>query len=190
MDKREASEPILVTTDNITAGDDEPQPTSLAKGWMTPFGRIESLEQAVMVLGLVTLVGAICWGVLSRYVITTPAAWVEEVTSICFTWMIFFGSAEAHRRRMHIGVDMLTLLLPPLARRLLEIVVEALVAAFCLYASYLGLQQTIVSHVSSTSILRIPLSIGYMGLTLGLFLMGLRSIQFLISDIRVIRRVE
>ena len=48
---------------------------------------------------------------------------------------------------------------------------------FCFYVTWLGLRETIAIHSSTTSMLRIPLSVGYSGLTLGFFLMGMRGLQ-------------
>ena len=69
-----------------------------------------------MNVAFVVLVSAIVWGVLSRYVTRNPATWVEEVSSIAFTVVVFVGAAEVQRRGKHVRVDLLTSLLPPRAR--------------------------------------------------------------------------
>jgi TRAP-type C4-dicarboxylate transport system permease small subunit len=140
-----------------------------------------SFELVLVNVGFVILLIAICWGVLSRYVIKTPASWVEEVSSIAFAWVTFVGAAEVHRRGRHVSVDLLTALLPAGPRAVLAWAVELFVAGFCCYAAWLGAQQAWVSHVSSTSMLRIPLSVGYGGLTLGFLLMAWRSAQRLLA---------
>lgn len=150
--------------------------------------RIESFEQAIMAIMMLALVLTISWGVLSRYVVAVPAAWITEVTQICFAWLIFVGASEVHRRRMHIGVDMLTTYLPVRVQRVIAILMEILVAAFCIYASVLGVQQTIASHAAHTSMLHLPLSLAYAGLTLGLAMMSFRSIRYLIWECRRLLR--
>ncbi len=72
-----------------------------------------SLELVVMNLAFVVLVAAIVWGVLSRYVTRNPATWVEEVSSIAFTVVVFVGASEVMRRGKHVRVDLLTSLFPP-----------------------------------------------------------------------------
>lgn len=121
---------------------------------------------------------------ISRYVVSTPAVWAEEVTSIAFAWLIFVGAAEVHRRRQHVSVDIFTGLLPLSWRRPLMIAIEMAVMAFCLYAAYLGAQQAYASRASFTSILRLPLWIGYLGFCLGLSLMAFRSAQYLWRELR------
>jgi TRAP-type C4-dicarboxylate transport system permease small subunit len=147
-------------------------------------GGIESIEQAVVVVALLALLVAICWGVLSRYVVTTPAAWVEEVSSIAFAWLIFVGAAEVHRRSLHISVDVLTSLAPKSLQETWSRIVEVIVLAFCLYAAYLGAEQAFASVGSATSILRIPLWVNYLGFTTGFVLMAFRSAQHLLRGMR------
>jgi TRAP-type C4-dicarboxylate transport system permease small subunit len=143
-----------------------------------------SFELVAMNIGFVVLVGSIVWGVLSRYVTESPATWVEEVSSIAFTWVVFVGAAEVHRRGRHVSVDLLTAFLPARVRGKQRAAVEIFVALYCLYVAWLGLQETIASNSATTSMLGIPLSVAYGGLTVGFFLMGLRSIQRLLHPRR------
>ena len=152
----------------------EGAPTVEPRGALSRFG---SFEQVVVNIAFIILLLAICWGVLSRYVVTTPASWVEEVSGFCFTWLIFVGAAEVHRRGQHVSVDLLTSRLPHKAQRILAMVIEAALIGFCLYVAQLGARETLAMHSSTTSMLRLPLSIGFSGLTLGFALMGLRGIQ-------------
>lgn len=130
-----------------------------------------------MNIAFVVLLVAVSWGVLSRHVVATPAAWVEEVAALSFCWLIFIGAAEAHRRAQHVGVDVVTAMLPPRLRAVLALGVDVFVVALSLYVAWLGLRQAIASHSSTTSMLRLPLSVGYAGLTLGFLLIGLRGSQ-------------
>jgi len=149
-------------------------PTVEPKGALSRFG---SLEQVVINIAFIILFVTIAWGVLSRYVVTTPSSWVEEIAGFCFTWLIFVGAAEVHRRGQHVSVDLLTSRLPHKAQRILAMVVETALIGFCLYVAQLGARETLAMHSSTTSMLRLPLSIGFSGLTLGFAMMGLRGIQ-------------
>lgn len=119
---------------------------------------------------------AVCWNVLSRYVLATPVAWAEDVTSIAFAWFIFIGMAAVHNRRGHIGVDLFTALLTPRLRRLVDRAGDAFVLIFCLYAAYLCGSQTVVGHATSkTTVLEIPLSALFASLAIGFALMAASS---------------
>lgn len=137
----------------------------------------QSLELIVTNIAFVVLVGAIVWGVLSRYVTESPATWVEEVSRIAFTCVVFVGAAEVHRRGKHVSVDLLTSLLPVRIRGWLDVAVGVFVALYCFYVAWLGLQQAIASNSATTSMLNIPLSVPYGALSLGFLLFGLRALQ-------------
>lgn len=130
------------------------------------------------------LVGSIVWGVLSRYVTRQPATWVEEVSSIAFTWVVFVGAAEVHRRGRHVSVDLLTSFFPERLRSNINVASQVFVAALSLYIAWLGLRQTMVSNSAHTSMLGIPLSVSYAGLTFGFVMIGLRSLQRLHLQMR------
>ena len=136
-----------------------------------------SLELVVMNVAFVVLVSAIVWGVLSRYVTRNPATWVEEVTSIAFTVVVFVGASEVQRRGKHVRVDLLTSLLPPRTRGALDTAISLFVVLYCFYVAWLGLQETIASNSATTSMLNIPLSVPYGAMTLGFFMFGLRTLQ-------------
>lgn len=161
----------------MTATDGAPSPDGRNREW-------PSLELVMTNAGLVVLVGSIVWGVLSRYVTKEPATWVEEVSSIAFTWVVFVGAAEVHRRGRHVSVDLLTALLPERLRAGLDIAAQVFVAALSLYIAWLGLRQTMVSNSAHTSMLGIPLSVSYAGLTFGFLMIGLRSLQRLLPLVR------
>jgi TRAP-type C4-dicarboxylate transport system permease small subunit len=137
-----------------------------------------------MNIGFVVLVCAIVWGVLSRYVTEAPATWVEEVSSIAFAWVVFMGAAEAHRRAKHVSVDLITSFLPAGPRVALAVATEIFVVLYCLYVAWLGAQQAITSNAAYTSMLHIPLSVLYAGLTLGFLAMALRGLQRLLHQAR------
>ena len=149
----------------------------------TPRGGL-SLELVITNVCFVVLVGAIVWGVLSRYVTEQPATWVEEVSSVAFTWVVFVGAAEVHRRRRHVSVDLLTSLFPERLRGHLDVASQIFVALFSFTVAWLGLKQAIVSNSAHTSMLGIPLSLSYAGLTFGFLMIGLRSLQRLAPQMR------
>jgi len=147
-------------------------------------GRGFLFEHIVLNLGFIVVTCAIVWGVLSRYVTEQAATWVQEVTSIAFAWVVFVGAAEVHRSGRHVSVNILTAFLPAKVQAVLAVVVEIFVAFYCFYVAWLSLQQTIVSNSATTPMLDIPLSVRFAGLAAGFLLMGLRSLQRLLSQLR------
>ena len=107
-------------------------------GWATRC--LDGLD-AALGLGLVVLLAGIVLdvaaGVVSRYVFNASFRWTEEVGYLLFLWLIFTGITVAHRRRLHISVAVLSLILPASTRPVLDFLANAIVAytTFVLVAS-------------------------------------------------------
>jgi TRAP-type C4-dicarboxylate transport system permease small subunit len=140
---------------------------------------VDRLTLAIANLALVVMLVAICWNVISRYVLRSAVSWLEDITSIAFAWFIFIGMVAVHNRRGHISIDVLTSAAPARIQAAIGRAVDIFVACFCLYTAYLCAMQTVVSHgTAHTTVLKIPLSFLFASLALGFFLMALRSLSY------------
>lgn len=76
------------------------------------------------------LVLDVLWGVLTRYVFGRQAPWSEEVARFLLIWLSMVGAALAYLHNNHLGVDIVTRLLDPSARRIVAFLNHCLVLAF------------------------------------------------------------
>jgi TRAP-type C4-dicarboxylate transport system permease small subunit len=70
----------------------------------------ERLDRALAVLLaalLATIVLAVTWQVVSRYLLGDPSGWTEELARFLLVWIGLFGGALAYQRRLHLGIDLL-----------------------------------------------------------------------------------
>lgn len=137
-------------------------------------GPFRYFEEVLAGAALVVLVGTVCWGVVTRYVTATPAAWTGDISSVAFAWLIFMGSAAAFKYGMHMSIDLLWMLLPATGRRVLGALVDLLVIAFLAYATWLGVQFCLASMDDPLPILRWPRAVLYAAVMVGFACMGLR----------------
>ena len=72
--------------------------------------------------------------VVRRFVFGTPAAWTEELASIAFVWMIFWGTAFAVPLSAHVAVDFVVARFAPRVRRALYALGLAALAGCFLWA--------------------------------------------------------
>lgn len=135
------------------------------------------LEEIVACAALVIVVLSVCWGVVTRYITEQPANWAGEVAAIAFAWVIFVGAAAGAKRRMHVSIDMLVVMLPPALGRPLQWAIDAFVIGFCLYVSWLGAIFTVENWDSPTAVLRVPMSWVYASVATGFLLMAIRFLQ-------------
>lgn len=76
---------------------------------------IEETSIAVC-LGLMTLVTFS--NVIARYLFNANILWALELTVFLFAWLVLMGASYGVKKHVHIGVDVVINLLPPLAKRI------------------------------------------------------------------------
>ena len=141
-------------------------------------------EEIVASAALIVVILSVCWGVLTRYVTEQPAAWAGELAVIGFAWVVFLGASACFKYKLHAGIDMLTVLLPPAVLRVIRILVHALVLGFCAFMVWFGVRFSIDAWDNPTSVLRWPSTVLYGAVTLGFALMLVRYVEGLIADSR------
>jgi TRAP-type C4-dicarboxylate transport system permease small subunit len=89
-------------------------------------------------VALVLISAVIPWAVFTRYVLNSAASWPEPTAVLLMIALTFFGGAACYRRRAHMNVSFLVMLMPPAPRRIVEFVAELLVAAMALFMMQYG----------------------------------------------------
>jgi TRAP-type C4-dicarboxylate transport system permease small subunit len=77
---------------------------------------------------------ALVFQVTFRFVLGTPAAWTEELATIAYLWVIFWGCAFSVPLAAHVAVDMVVPHFAPAVRRVLYALGLAALAACFLWA--------------------------------------------------------
>lgn len=143
---------------------------------------ILNLDYLITGAALVSLITVTFLGVIMRYFLNNPFIWLEEVQLWCFTWLVFFGAGAAFRTGSHVAIDVIIDLIPPKAKKIVEICVYLVVMVILYYFILHG--TTLVKQLGSTgrmtNILKIPYSIIYSALPIGC---GLMMINYTIITI-------
>src|SRR6266704_5504303 len=94
------------------------QTTFSGKTWSVPgfLGRWADLTGAGI---FAVLFLALVLQVVRRFVFGAPAAWTEELATIAFVWVIFWGTAFAVPLSVHVAVDFVVPRFAPSVRRAL-----------------------------------------------------------------------
>ncbi len=159
-------------TEHISSSAGEPKLTRLRPQYL-----LANVEEILSGVALVVVVLSVCWGVVTRYISSQPAAWTGEIGAMGFAWLIFLGASAGFKHGTHVSIDMLVQALPSAIRRPIAAAVDLLVLAFCLYVVWLGIRFTIDNWDNPSAVLRLPLSITYAAVTVGFALMAIRHAQ-------------
>jgi len=89
----------------------------------------------VLVAGvaLVLISAVIPWAVFTRYVLNSAASWPEPTAVLLTIVLTFFGAAACYRLGLHMNVTLVVSPLPPVPRRVTDLVVELLMALIAVF---------------------------------------------------------
>lgn len=136
------------------------------------------------------MVLAVCWQVITRFVLKNPSTVTEEILRYLLVWTTMVGGAYAYGRRKHLSINMLAKKLPPRAQKLLDILVQAVVIAFCVVVMIVGdlrLVETTFNQISSA--LHLPMPYVYASILVGGVLIIFYAIIFIFEDIKAMREL-
>ncbi len=136
------------------------------------------------------MVLAVCWQVITRFVLKNPSTVTEEILRYLLVWTTMVGGAYAYGRRKHLSINMLAKKLPARGQKVLDIFVQAVVIAFCVIVMIVGdlrLVETTFNQISSA--LHLPMPYVYASILVGGVLIIFYAIIFIFEDIKAIREM-
>lgn len=146
------------------------------------------LDRAVRVLVatcLAMMVVVVTWQVVSRYAMSDPSPWTEEVARMLLIWVGLFGGVFAYREKAHLGLDLLPQRLGPVGQRRLSILSDICCGMFALAVLVVGgasLVQLTWELRQTTAVLGIPMAYVYTVLPISGALIVYYSIVSLLSN--------
>jgi TRAP-type C4-dicarboxylate transport system permease small subunit len=89
-------------------------------------------------IALVLISAVIPWAVFTRYVLNSAASWPEPLAVLLTIVVTFIGAAAAYRLNLHMNVGYFANQAPPPFRKLLELLVQLLMALIALFMIWWG----------------------------------------------------
>jgi TRAP-type C4-dicarboxylate transport system permease small subunit len=97
---------------------------------------MDYLYLACVIVGCISLVlisAVIPWAVFTRYVLNSAASWPEPMAVLLTIVLTFIGAAAAYRLNLHMNVSYFADQLPNKFRKLLDLVVQLLMALIAIF---------------------------------------------------------
>lgn len=110
------------------------------------------LVAAISILGMYQVVGRLLGHV---------PAWVEEMIRFLFVWASCVGAAIGVKEHIHIGIDVLTNLLPRLGQRIVAIIVQVILCGFDVFLTKFGVNLVNQTMKQPSAGLQIPMGYVY-----------------------------
>ena len=112
----------------------------MAKGKNWPLFLVTHIEEVISSVAIAAMLIICSCNVFCRYALRNAISWADEVEVCLLAWTTFVGSAAAYKRNLHYGMDFVVNHVPRRARRILRLVITALIfatSAFLAYESFL-----------------------------------------------------
>jgi len=137
------------------------------------------------------LTHAIFWGMaicvflqfFTRYVLNDSFAWTEEIAANGLVMVVFLGSVMCVRLNRHIQVDFIHRMLPRLASRAVQLVVDLIVIVFFAYMTWLMWRYVSIVGRERMVTIDLPRGLVFYSVFAAFGLMALRAVQRFIIDI-------
>jgi TRAP-type C4-dicarboxylate transport system permease small subunit len=101
-------------------------PPSLARRALSG---LDWLAAIIVILAIAGMVIIVATQVFLRYGLNSSLDWAEEISRLLFVWSVFLAIPLGLKRGVHVGIDLLTGLMPTLVRNMIFRLTSALAIA-------------------------------------------------------------
>ena len=116
--------------------------------------------------------------VWTRYISQNPLYWTDELARYLFIWITMLGGAIGLKRRVHLSIDEVVNMLPPIFKRIVKLLNNLIIANFLVFFIIGGIRLYTVTHDQPSVIMHIPIFIVYISAPIA----GLLSLMFLLGN--------
>lgn len=158
--------------------------------WFRKIRRVLDLVlEGLLAIVMGVLVIDVTWQVFTRFVLSNPSSWTEELATYLMIWVGLLGASVALRRGAHLGIDYFVSHLSPRKRAATEVFVFAIVAAFSIAVLCVGgwlLVRKVTELGQTSAALRVEMGYVYLALPISGFFLTFYSVEFLIERLIVV----
>jgi tripartite ATP-independent transporter DctM subunit len=137
--------------------------------WMRPF-------EVIAAVLLVVMIGMIIANVASRYLLSTPIIWADEIASMSFLWLAMIGAALAIDRNEHLRLTLFLQFIPEKARAFISTLALLLVAVFLLIMLRPAFEYAYEEGYVTSPALELPMTYRAAALPFGMLLMAILAV--------------
>jgi TRAP-type C4-dicarboxylate transport system permease small subunit len=137
--------------------------------------KLNKILEIFLVVLMSVLVVDVLWQVFSRYLLSSPSSFTDELAGFLLIWVGVLGAAYVAGRKEHLAIDLLVQRSSPARRKRLLLLIRGLIFIFALFVMVIGgvilMYTRFVLQVKSAA-LQLPLGYVYVILPIsGLIIM-------------------
>lgn len=146
--------------------------------------KLNMVLEAVLVLLMSVLVLDVLWQVISRYLLSSPSSFTDELAGFLLIWVGVLGAAYVAGRKEHLAIDILVQKSPPGRQRILLYLIHSLIFLFALSVMVTGgviLMYTRFALGVKSAALQLPLGYVYIVLPISGFIIMFYEVLHIIN---------
>lgn len=146
--------------------------------------KIDKVLELVLILIMSVLVIDVLWQVLSRYVLSSPSSFTDELAGFLLIWVGVLGAAYVAGQKQHLAIDLLLQKSGVKMHNRLLIIINACIALFALFVMVIGGLWLVVTRFQfnvNSAALHLPLGYVYLILPVSGLLIVFYSLLFMIN---------
>lgn len=144
---------------------------------------LDKYLEKVLIFIMGILVIDVLWQVLSRYILSSPSSFTDELAGFLLIWVGILGAAYVAGQRQHLAIDLLIQKSSISNQKKLNNIINICIALFSLSVMVVGGMWLVITRFQfnvSSAALQIPLGYVYLVMPLSGLLMLYYSIYFII----------
>jgi TRAP-type C4-dicarboxylate transport system permease small subunit len=134
---------------------------------------VDKILEGFLILIMSILVLDVLWQVISRYILSSPSSFTDELAGFLLIWVSLFGAAYVTGTKEHLAIDLLLQKSSPAKKIKLELFINLTVLLFALFVLVIGgiwlVYTRFILSVKSAA-LQLPLGYVYIVLPLSGFI--------------------
>ncbi|HKK63386.1 MAG TPA: TRAP transporter small permease [Bacteroidales bacterium] len=105
---------------------------------MKLYKKINRILEISLIALMSILVVDVLWQVFSRYVLSSPSSFTDELAGYLLIWVSLLGAAYVAGRQEHLAIDLLLQRSKPKRQYILKIFIQAVILGFALTVMVVG----------------------------------------------------
>ena len=139
---------------------------------------LTNIEEIITGAALCVMTVLIVMNVFCRLFLKKSFTWSEEISYICYAYVIFVGSSSLYKRFGHSAIDLVVRAFPQKVQVICAIFSTGVLTVTCALSFVLSCGYCASSWTRRTQLLKIPYSVESFALVLGFGFMLIHSIMF------------
>jgi len=154
---------------------------------MTVKEKIDKVLEYILIAIMGILVIDVLWQVASRYLMSSPSSFTDELAGFLLIWVGVLGAAYVAGKQEHLAIDLMLQRSKPETQRKLTIVINIVILLFALLVMVIGGAWLVITRFQlgvNSAALMIPLGYVYIVMPLSGLLIAYYSIEIIRKNLK------